>query len=236
MSKLSKRQQANLKLVDRQKRYDIESAVVCMKTLGAAGFDEMVDVAIRLGVDAKKSDQMVRGVARLPHGTGRAVRILVFARGDKDAEARAAGADFVGAEDMVEKIKGGWLGFDRAIATPDMMAKVGPIAKILGPRGLLPNPRVGTVTADVGRAVREEKAGRVEFRIDKAGILHVPIGKLSFEPGHLAANFAGLMGQVTTLRPTTAKGNFIQSISVSSTMGPSFRLDLSGVAATVAKG
>jgi large subunit ribosomal protein L1 len=225
MSQSGKRFRASAAKVEQQKRYDVSEAFALLKEFGVAKFDETVDVAIRLGVDPKKSEQMVRGVVRLPHGTGRKVRILVFAKGEKEAEAKAAGADFVGAEDLVEKIKGGWLDFDKAIATPDMMAKVGPIAKILGPRGLMPNPKVGTVTVDVGKAVAEEKAGRVEFRVEKAGIVHAPIGKVSFSKENLEANFRALLDQVQKQKPQTSKGNYIQSIFLSSTMGPGIRLD-----------
>lgn len=225
MATQGKRYKASAAQIEPQKRYDVSEAFVLLKTLTAAKFDETVDVAIKLGVDPKKSEQMVRGVVRLPHGTGRSVRILVFAKGDKEAEARAAGADFVGAEDLVQKIQEGWLEFDKAIATPDMMPKVGPIAKILGPRGLMPNPKVGTVTTDVAKAVAEEKAGRVEFRVEKAGIVHAPIGKLSFEPGKLEANFRALFEQINKLKPATSKGNYIQAITVSSTMGPGIKLD-----------
>jgi large subunit ribosomal protein L1 len=220
-----KRFRANAEKIDRQKRYDVSEAFALLKEFKAAKFDETVDVAVKLGVDPKKSEQMVRGVVRLPHGTGRQVRILVFAKGEKEQEAKNAGADFVGAEDLVAKIQGGWLDFDKAIATPDMMPKVGPIAKILGPRGLMPNPKVGTVTADVARAVQEEKAGRVEFRVEKAGIVHAPIGKLSFSAEHLEANFRALMEQISKLKPQTSKGNYILAISVSSTMNPGIKLD-----------
>ena len=225
MSRIGKRQKANAEKIDRQKRYDVPEAFGLLKGLAAAKFNETVDVAINLGVDPKKSEQMVRGVVRLPHGTGRQVRILVFAKGDKEQEARNAGADFVGAEDLVQKIQGGWLDFDKAIATPDMMAKVGPIAKILGPRGLMPNPKVGTVTTDVARAVAEEKAGKIEFRVDKAGVVHAPIGKLSFSAENLEVNFRSLMEQVGKQKPATSKGNYIQAISLSSTMGPGIKID-----------
>jgi large subunit ribosomal protein L1 len=225
LSSQSKRFKANAAKIDRQKKYEPQAAFSLLKELKAAKFDETVDVAIRLGVDPKKSDQMVRGVVRLPHGTGRSVRILVFAKGEKAAEATAAGADFVGAEDLVERIKGGWLEFDKAIATPDMMPKVGPIAKILGPRGLMPNPKVGTVTQDVSRAVQEEKAGRVEFRVEKAGIVHAPVGKLSFTAEHLEGNFNALMEQVLRQKPQTSKGNYIQGIDLSSTMSPRITMD-----------
>src|SRR6478609_842597 len=193
MGQTGKRFRANAEKLDRQKRYDVAEAFTLLKDLKVAKFDETVDVAVKLGVDPKKSEQMVRGVVRLPHGTGRQVRILVFAKGEKEQEAKNAGADFVGAEDLVAKIQGGWLDFDKAIATPDMMPKVGPIAKILGPRGLMPNPKVGTVTQDVGKAVQEEKAGRVEFRVEKAGIVHAPIGKLSFTAEQLEANFRAVV-------------------------------------------
>ncbi|RYF12409.1 MAG: 50S ribosomal protein L1 [Deltaproteobacteria bacterium] len=234
MAKHGKRFVRNIENIDAQKRYDIGEAFSLLKTLKGAKFDETVEVSVRLGVDPKKSDQMVRGVVRLPHGTGRSVRILVFAKGDKEQEARDAGADHVGAEDMVQKIQGGWLDFDKCIATPDMMPKVGPIAKILGPRGLMPNPKVGTVTVDVARAVREEKAGRIEFRVEKAGIVHAPLGKLSFEASNLEENFRALLEQVGKQKPATSKGNYIQSISISSTMGPGIKIDPSKVAAAEA--
>ena len=235
MAKSSKRQAANLKLVDLQKKYEVSEALALLKSLKSVKFNESVDVAICLGVDPKKSEQMVRGVVRLPHGTGRSVRILVFAKGEKEQEARAAGADFVGAEDMVEKIKEGWLDFDKAIATPDMMAKVGPIAKILGPRGLMPNPKVGTVTVDIARAVQEVRAGSVEFRVEKAGVVHAPIGKLTFPAEHLQANLQALMEQVVRQKPVTAKGVYIQTVSVTSTMGPGIKLDPSKAYVAAAK-
>ncbi|MEE2962341.1 MAG: 50S ribosomal protein L1 [Myxococcota bacterium] len=225
MTKLSKRNHANRNLVDRSKKYDVLEAIDLLKNAQAAKFDESIEVSVGLGVDPKKSDQMVRGVCKLPHGSGKPVRILVFAKGDKEEEAKAAGADFVGSEDLVEKIKAGWLEFDKAIATPDMMPKVGPIARILGPRGLMPNPKVGTVTVDVGKAVNEEKAGRVEFRVDKAGIVHAAIGKMSFGAEDLKANFDAVMDAILKLKPATAKGTYIQSLSFSSTMGPGVRVD-----------
>jgi large subunit ribosomal protein L1 len=225
MSKPGKRFRDNTSKVDRQKRYDVPEAFAVLKTLKVAKFDESVDVAIRLGIDPKKSDQMVRGVVSLPHGTGKTLRVLVFAKGEKEQEAKDAGADFTGSEELVEKIKGGWLDFDACIATPDMMPKIGQIAKILGPRGLMPNPKVGTVTMDVGKAVREQKAGRIEFRVEKAGIIHCPIGKLSFPAANLTQNFRALMEQVVRAKPATAKGNYVLSVSVSSTMGPGIRID-----------
>ncbi len=235
MSKPGKRYRESAEKIDRDKRYDVGEAMQIVHSLKRAKFDESVDVAIRLGVDPRQSDQMVRGVVMLPHGTGKTVRILVFAKGDKEQEARDAGADFVGSEDLVEKIKGGWLDFDKAIATPDMMPKVGPIAKILGPRGLMPNPKVGTVTTDIARAVREEKAGRVEFRVDKAGIVHAQIGRASFGADKLGDNFNALMVQVVRLKPATAKGIYMQGITVSSTMGPGVRIDPLKAQAAVAK-
>lgn len=226
MGQNSKRYRGNAQKREPQKKYALEEALQLLKDMAAGSkFDETVDVAIRLGVDAKKSDQMVRGVAKLPHGTGKTVRLLVFAKGEREQEARAAGADFVGAEDLVEKIQGGWLDFDKAIATPDMMAKVASIAKILGPRGMMPSPKVGTVTPDVGRVVREEKAGRVEFRVDKAGIVHALIGKVSFGLPQLRDNFQALLEQVLRAKPATSKGNYILTMSLSSTMGPGIKLD-----------
>ena len=235
MRKDSKRKVENTGKVDRQKRYEVGEAIALLKSMQSAKFAETVDAAIRLGVDPKKSDQMVRGVVRLPHGTGRTVRILVFAKGDKAREATEAGADFVGAEDLVEKIQGGWLDFDKAIATPDMMPKVGPIAKILGPRGLMPNPKVGTVTPDVVKAIGEERAGRVEFRVEKAGIVHAPFGKLAFSAAQLEENFHALMEQVVRQKPQTAKGNYIQAVALSSTMGPGLKLDPSKAHVAIVK-
>jgi large subunit ribosomal protein L1 len=229
-----KRFNKNAEKVDAKKRYDVQEAFDLLKTFGAAKFDETVDVAIRLGIDAKKSDQMVRGVAKLPHGTGKKVRVLVFAKGDMEQAAKNAGADFVGAEDLVAKIQGGWLDFDKAIATPDMMPKIAAVAKILGPRGLMPNPKVGTVTKDVAKAVTEQKAGSIEFRVEKASIIHAPVGKLSFPAKNLRENFDALMEQVIKARPVTAKGNYVLSISVSSTMGPGIKIDPSKAAAVAA--
>lgn len=226
--KPSKRVRENASKFDSQKRYGLDEALSLLKSVSKAKFDESVDVAIKLGVDPRQSDQMVRGVANLPHGTGKTVRVLVFAKGQKEVEAKEAGADFVGAEDLVEKIKGGWLDFDKAIATPDMMPKVGPIAKILGPRGLMPNPKVGTVTQDVAKAVDESKKGRIEFRVEKAGIIHAPIGRVSFEPQALKANFQILLEQVVRLKPQATKGTYVQGITLSSTMGPGLKVDPAG--------
>lgn len=225
MGKRSRRHRSNLASVDRTQRYELADALQLLRQMSKAKFDESVDVAVRLGVDPKKSDQMVRGVAQMPHGTGRPVRVLVFAKGDKEQEAKDAGADYVGGEDLVEQIKGGWLEFDKAVATPDMMPKVGPIAKILGPRGLMPNPKVGTVTTDVARAVKEQKAGAIEFRVEKAGIVHAPIGRLSFEDQQLVDNFNALIEQIVRAKPQTSKGNYLLGAALSTTMGPGLKVD-----------
>ncbi len=235
MSSHSKRFKENVGKIERDKRYEPVEAFDLLRNLKKAKFDESVDVAIRLGVDPKKSDQMVRGVVSLPHGTGKTVRVLVFAKGGKEQEAKEAGADIVGAEELVEKVKGGWLEFDTAIATPDMMPKIGPIAKILGPRGLMPNPKVGTVTVDVATAVKQQKAGRIEFRVEKAGIIHCAIGKLSFETQKLNENFHALVEQVMRSKPQTAKGNYLVAISVSSTMGPGIKIDTARAQSAVAE-
>ncbi|MBI3178273.1 MAG: 50S ribosomal protein L1 [Deltaproteobacteria bacterium] len=232
---MAKRYKESLALVDRAKRYDVSEAFDLIKKFKPAKFNESVDVAFRLGVDPRQSDQMVRGVVGLPHGTGKALRVLVFAKGEQEEAAKAAGADFVGSDDLVEKIKGGWLDFDRAIATPDMMPKIGPIAKILGPRGLMPNPKVGTVTKDVAKAVQDQKAGAVEFRVEKAGIVQAPIGRLSFSAQQLAENFKTLLEQIVKQKPASAKGIYIQTISVSSTMGPGIKIDPARAQASVAK-
>ena len=235
MAKTSKRHEANKAKIDRNVRYELADAIGLLQGLSKAKFDETVEVAVKLGVDPKKSDQMVRGTCKLPNGSGKNVRVLVFAKGDKESEAKEAGADFVGAEDLVEKIKGGWLDFDKVIATPDMMPKVGPIARILGPRGLMPNPKVGTVTPDVAKAIADEKAGKVEFRVDKGAILHVAIGKLGFEAKQLVENFEAFLEQVLKLKPSTAKGTYVQGISLTSTMGPGLRLDVSKAQANVGR-
>ena len=211
-------------LVSGQK-YSLAQALELVQKSVTTKFDETVDVAIRLGVDAKQSDQQVRGAVVLPHGLGKKVRVLVFAKGPKEAEAKELGADFVGAEDLIEKINGGWLGFDVAIASPDMMGVVGRVAKILGPRGLMPNPKLGTVTMDIKKAVQESKAGKAEFRTEKAGILHAPIGKVSFGSDKLRDNLKVILETVRRLKPNTAKGVYFRSVTVSSTMGPGFRVD-----------
>jgi large subunit ribosomal protein L1 len=225
-----KRYTKALEQVDRTREYPVEDAVELARTVAQAKFDETVELAVRLGVNPKYADQMVRGAVVLPHGTGKSMRVLVFAKGEKEREAREAGADFVGAEDMVEKIQGGWLDFDTAVATPDLMGQVGRLGKILGPRGLMPNPKVGTVTFDVARAVREVKAGKVEFKVDKAGNVHVPVGKKSFPAERLAANANTILEALVKAKPAGAKGQYLRSITVSTTMGPGVPVDVQRVA------
>ncbi|ACV59727.1 MULTISPECIES: 50S ribosomal protein L1 [Alicyclobacillus] len=225
MAKLSKRLQELHKLVDRNKLYDVEEAMDLVKKTATAKFDETVEVAVRLGVDPKKQDQQVRGAVVLPHGTGKTPRVLVFAKGEKAREAQEAGADFVGDEDLIQKISQGWLDFDVAVATPDMMPAVGRLGRILGPRGLMPNPKTGTVTFDVARAVNEIKSGKVEYRLDKAGIIHCPIGKASFEKEQLVENFRALMSALVKAKPPAAKGTYVRGVTVSSTMGPGIRVN-----------
>ncbi len=210
---------------DKTERYAVNEAVTLAITNSFAKFDETVDVAINLGVDPKYSDQMVRGACPLPNGLGKTARVVVFCKPDKEAEAREAGADECGGDDLVEKIKGGWLDFDNAVATPDMMAKVGQIGRMLGPRGLMPNAKTGTVTFNVGEAVRELKAGRVEFKVDKAGILHAPIGKKSFGAEKLLENLHALLETVNRLKPSTAKGTYLKAMAVATTMGPGVKVD-----------
>jgi large subunit ribosomal protein L1 len=207
------------------KRYPVQEAVELVVGTARAKFDETVDTAIRLGVNPAHADQMVRGSVVLPHGLGKTVRVLVFAKGEKEKEALDAGADVVGSDDIVEKIKGGWLDFDRVVATPDMMGSVGKLGKILGPRGLMPNPKVGTVTFDVGKAVQELKAGKVEFRVEKAGIVHCPIGKASFGAEKLTENFIALLEMVIKLKPASSKGLYIRSVALSTVMGPGVKVD-----------
>ncbi len=212
---------------------DLAQAIEMAKANATAKFDETMEMAVRLGVDPKHADQMVRGTVLLPHGTGKKVRVLVFAKGEKEREAREAGADYVGAEDLVEKIQGGWLDFERAIATPDVMGLVGRMGKILGPRGLMPNPKTGTVTFDVGKAVREFKGGKIEFRVEKAGIVHVPFGKASFPSQQLTENAMAILEALMRAKPASSKGRYVKGISVSSTMGPGVRVDVNAVQALV---
>jgi len=218
------------KTIDANKRYTIEEACSLVGKTAKKKFDETVDVSIRLGVDPKHADQMVRGAVVLPHGIGKSVRVAVFAKGEKAKEAEAAGADLVGAEDLAAKVAEGFLDFDVAIATPDMMGVVGRLGKVLGPRGLMPNPKVGTVTADVARAVRESKAGKVEFRAEKAGIVHAPIGKASFDAKKLQDNVTALIETIIKAKPATAKGVYLKGVSISTTMGPGIRLDAAAIA------
>ncbi|BCB95720.1 50S ribosomal protein L1 [Dissulfurispira thermophila] len=213
--------------IDLTKEYPVEEAISLLKDNRVAKFDETVDMAINLGVDAKKSDQMVRGTVVLPYGTGKTVRVLVFAKGEKEKEAKEAGADYVGAEDLVEKIGQGWLEFDKAVATPDLMGLVGKLGKILGPRGLMPNPKLGTVTFDIAKAVKEIKSGKVEYKVEKAGIVHVPIGKVSFDKEKLVENTMAVLKSVIKAKPATSKGKYIKKITMSSTMGPGIKIDIS---------
>ncbi|HEU19054.1 MAG TPA: 50S ribosomal protein L1 [Deltaproteobacteria bacterium] len=213
------------KKVDSMTRYAIKDAIDLVVSAARAKFDENVDAAIRLGVNPRHADQMVRGSVVLPNGLGKSVKVLVFSKGDKEKEALDAGADYAGSDDLIEKIKGGWLDFDRAIATPDMMGNVGKLGKILGPRGLMPNPKVGTVTFNVADAVKEMKAGRVEFRVERAGIVHSPVGKVSFGADKLMENFLALIETIVKLKPASSKGTYLRSISLSSTMGPGVKVD-----------
>jgi large subunit ribosomal protein L1 len=230
MPVMTKRLKATEALIDRSKSYTVAEAMEIVKKAPAAKFDESVDLSLRLGVDPKHADQMVRGAIVLPHGIGKEVRVAVFAKGDKEREAREAGADVVGAEDLVEKIQGGFMDFDSTIATPDLMGQVGRLGKVLGPRGLMPNPKLGTVTFDVGRAVREVKAGKVEFRVDKAGNIHVQVGKKSFPQENLVANAMALLEAVVKAKPAASKGVYLRSLTLSTTMGPGIPVDAQRVA------
>mgnify|MGYP000152558792 CR=1 FL=1 len=225
MAKVSKNRVKVDELFDRARKYSVEEACALVKKAKFAKFDETVDIAIRLGVNPKHADQMVRGALVLPHGTGQTVRVLVFAKGDKEREAREAGADFVGSDDMVAKVSEGFMDFDRVIATPDMMGAVGKLGRVLGPRGLMPNPKVGTVTFDVGNAVKEAKGGKIEYRVEKAGIVHARIGKVSFTEQALTDNATSLIQALIKQKPSTAKGTYVRSITVSSTMGPGVKVD-----------
>jgi large subunit ribosomal protein L1 len=233
MSKSAKKHSEAMSKIDRNKVYQLGTAVDVVKQTAYAKFDETVDVAVKLGVDPRHADQMVRGAVVLPNGLGKNVRVLVFAKGEKEKEALDAGADYVGADDLVAKIQAGWFDFDTAIATPDMMGVVGKIGKLLGPRGLMPNPKVGTVTFEVGRAVKESKAGKVEFRVEKAGIVHAPVGKVSFDTDMLKGNLLALVEALIKAKPSAAKGTYIKKISLSSTMGAGINLDVSDVTAQI---
>ena len=229
MSEMGKAYKAVLAKVDRTQRYPLVEGLRLVKETARAKFDETVELAIRLGVDPRQADQNVRGTVSLPHGMGKAIRVLAFAKGDKEKEAQEAGADVVGADELIKKISEGWLDFDKTVATPDMMAAVGRIGKILGPRGLMPNPRTGTVTMDIGKAVKEIKAGKLEFRVDKAGIIHVPVGKASFGAEQLIDNAKAVLNSVIRAKPASAKGNFVRGVTVSATMGPGIKIDLADI-------
>lgn len=225
MGKQSKAAQGKLE----RRSYGLKEAVELVKQITFAKFNESVDLALRLGVDPKRSDQMVRGTTVLPHGTGKSVRILVFAKGEKEQEARAAGADYVGSDEFIEKVKGGWMEFDQAIATPDLMGSVGKLGKVLGPRGLMPNPKTGTVTFDVAKAIGEIRKGRVEYRVEKAGIVHVAVGKVSFEAQQLYENAQVVLESVIKAKPASSKGRYLKSATLSSTIGPGIRLDATAI-------
>ncbi len=222
---ISKKYVEARKKIDREKRYEMDEALELLPQVCFAKFDETVELALRLGVDPRHADQMVRGSVALPHGLGKTVRVLVFAKGEKEKEAQEAGADTVGGEDLIEKIQKGWMEFDKAIATPDVMGMVSKLGKILGPRGLMPNPKVGTVTFDIAKTVKEMKAGRVEFRVDKAGNLHVPVGKISFGKEKLLENLNSLLDAVIRLKPPTSKGTYVKGMAISTTMSPGIKVD-----------
>ena len=213
------------KLLEKGKLYDLTEAVELVKQTAKAKFDETIELSVRLGVDPRHADQQVRGAVVLPHGTGKKVRVLVFCKADKEADAKAAGADFIGGEDLIAKIQEGWLDFDVAVATPDMMGLVGRVARILGPRGLMPNPKSGTVTPDVTKAINDIKAGKVEYRVDRGSIINVPVGKASFEANQLDENISTLMDAIVKAKPASAKGTYLKSVAISSTMGPGIRLN-----------
>jgi large subunit ribosomal protein L1 len=227
---VSKRYDAAASKIAPGKQHSLDEAVAVLKAMPAAKFDESVDLSFRLGVDPKHADQMVRGAVVLPHGIGKTVRVAVFAKGEKEREAREAGADVVGAEDLVERVQGGWMEFDTTIATPDLMGQVGRLGKVLGPRGLMPNPKLGTVTFDIGRAVREAKAGKIEFRVDKAGNIHTPVGKRSFSEQQLRDNAMALIEAIVRAKPAAAKGTYLKSLTVSSTMSPGVPIDAQAIA------
>lgn len=225
MPKHGKKYEEASKLIDKAAQYEVSEAIELVKKTATAKFDETVEVAFKLGVDPRQSDQMIRGAVVLPNGTGKTQTVLVFAKGEKAKEAEAAGADFVGADDIVAKIQGGWFDFDVAIATPDMMGVVGKIGRLLGPKGLMPNPKTGTVTMDVTKAINDVKAGKIEYRVDKTGIIHAPIGKASFEQAKLEENFKTLCDVLIKAKPASSKGQYIRSVTVSSTMGPGVKIN-----------
>lgn len=227
MAKKGKKYLEALKLIDRNNHYDIKEAVELAKKASSAKFDETIDVVYRLGIDTKKADQQIRGAFVLPHGTGKTQRVLVFAKGDKAKEAENAGADYVGDADFIEKINQGWFDFDVVVATPDMMAEVGKLGRVLGPKGLMPNPKTGTVTFEIEKAVNDIKAGKVEYRADKAGNVHVPIGKVSFDDEKLIENFDAMTDTIVKAKPQSAKGTYMKNVAISTTMGPGIRIDVS---------
>jgi large subunit ribosomal protein L1 len=227
---VSKRYDSAAGKIAPDKQYSLDEAIGVLKSMPGAKFDESVDLSFRLGVDPKHADQMVRGAVVLPHGIGKTVRVAVFAKGEKEREAREAGADVIGAEDLVERVQGGWMDFDTAIATPDLMGQVGRLGKVLGPRGLMPNPKLGTVTFDVSRAVREAKAGKIEFRVDKAGNIHTPVGKRSFNEQQLRDNAMALIEAIVRAKPSASKGTYLRSLTVSSTMSPGVPVDALAIA------
>ena len=229
MSGMGKSYRKVFEKVDRNQRYQLEDSLKLVKETARAKFDETVDMAIRLGVDPRQADQNIRGTVALPHGMGKTVRVLAFAKGEKEREAQEAGADFVGSDELIKQIQEGWLDFDKAVATPDMMAAVGRIGKILGPRGLMPNPKTGTVSLDIGKAVREIKAGKLEFRVDKAGIVHVPVGRASFSAEQLIDNARMVLLTVLRAKPASAKGNYVKAVTVATTMGPRIKIDLAQI-------
>ena len=234
MSRNGKTYRAALEKIDRNQRYLLEDSLSLVKQTARAKFDETVELAIRLGVDPRQADQNIRGTVSLPHGMGKTVRVLAFAKGDKEKEAQEAGADFVGSDELIKKISEGWFDFDKAVATPDMMAAVGRIGKVLGPRGLMPNPKTGTVSMDIGKAVKEIKAGKLEFRVDKAGIVHVPVGKASFGAEQLIDNARAVLMSILRAKPASAKGNYVKGVTVTTTMGPGIKIDLAQVRAMAA--
>jgi len=225
MGKKGKKYREALAKIDRLKKYSLEEAVQLAISTSYVKFDETVDIAVRLGVDPRHADQMVRGSVLLPHGVGKTVRVIVFAKGEKEKEALEAGADAVGSEDLIQKIQGGWLEFDKAVATPDMMGQVGKLGKILGPRGMMPNVKLGTVTFDIAKAVKELKAGKIEFKVERAGIVHAPMGKVSFGPQKLIENIAAFMDTILRLKPASSKGTYLKGIALSTTMGPGIKVD-----------
>jgi len=229
MPKRGKKYQESNTKVDRLKRHDFSEAVQTAIDASFAKFDETIDVAVRLGVDPRHADQMVRGTVVLPNGIGKEVKVLVFAKGEKESEAQEAGADFVGNDELIAKIKGGWFGFDKAVATPDIMGTVGKIGRLLGPRGLMPNAKTGTVTFDVARAVNELKAGKIDFRVEKAGIVHAPMGKVSFGAEKLVQNLTAFLETIMRLKPTSSKGIYLKTLAISTTMGPGIRIDTSSI-------